>query len=137
EHLGRLNSSPEAIATRFSLGHPAHNKSPRLLVNCDFCEKPISLTQFRINLTKKHFCNPDCRNQGRESQATNRAVALYNSGLKLREVAGQLGYTTSTVSSLIYKSKLKRTHPRVGYGRCAVKAALPKSCELCGYTRTV
>jgi hypothetical protein len=135
--MRRLNSLPQTVATRFQPGQSAHNKVERVKTLCAFCGKEMMLTPWKLSRTKKHFCSEGCRSDGCESQATNRAVALYNTGLKLREVADKLGYTVSTVSSLIYKSKLKRTHPRYGHGRTLLRKALPKSCELCGYSRTI
>jgi 5-methylcytosine-specific restriction endonuclease McrA len=62
-------------------------------------------------------------------------ISLYNEGLKLKEIAHTMGVTTGTVASLIYRSNLKKNHPRIGYGRQALRNKLPKSCELCSYSR--
>jgi hypothetical protein len=124
-----------ATRTSFKAGCIPHNRVERIQLSCAHCGKSIFRTPHYANRQKKHWCSPDCRNQGRQSTVTGKAVSLYNDGLKLREIAYIMGLTTGTVSSLIYKSTLKKNHPRVGYGRNAIRSQLPKSCELCGYSR--
>jgi 5-methylcytosine-specific restriction endonuclease McrA len=135
-HIEKLLSSPKGIARRFKKGQKAHN-SNQVETECSHCGKKIARIPSRLSKTKRRYCSELCFSVGRLSPRTQLARQLHRKGLKLREIAEAMEISTGSVSAMLYKSKLKVTHPRVGHGRTFVKNRLPSACELCGYSRIV
>ncbi len=133
-HLEKLNSLPQVVATRFQKGRTAHNRVPRVIVNCFLCGREVEKRQWDVDRSERLYCSPECRRLGRPSPVTDRAVKLYDSGMSLRDISVAMGHTMGTTASLIYKAK---NGIRNGLGKTATKSKLPKYCELCGYDRIV
>lgn len=137
-HLERLNSLPQTKSRRFSNGHAPHNKRGWIVtVPCSTCGKATARTNHQLQRNNRHYCSRICATDGKPSPKADQALELYNSGLKIREIAEKFGCTVGSVASILYRKKLKGIYQRKGYGRQAARAKLPKHCELCGYDRTV
>ncbi len=138
EHLKRINSLPQVKANHFKKGHKNSPTSIWVKVQCPICGKTFSRTEAYIAKFKNIACSFECRWKNRTAPRTNLCASLYAQGMTYKEIAKTLGITIGSASGMIYQARLRKDiGSRVGQGKAFVRSKLPRTCELCGYSRIV